>query len=446
MTALPLPPETDEALTTALQPLVVIRAEASPAALAAALVEVARRRLPMAYDAMDHWWHVSPGQARHALVFRMCSALRQVDAMSTQALLDPRWRAGVGVPLALATFAVNLRARRKHRAANTRRAHASDWRVWRRWCKANQQPSFNPSAWQLEQFLAHYAPRHKLASIQRWGSSLAAMHEAAGFQNPLQAPIVRDVWLTALKAPDPNGSKTDRRNVPVDQAEGLTRDQLERVLAACDTTTLIGARDAALLAVAYDLMGRRSEVVALDRDDIRIHEEKRVGIAIIRRSKTDKKGEGKQLFLRTDTCERLLHWMELAKLDDGDVAVFRSLKGFAANGSAKPRRRLPAAELSTIIRRRVRAAQLFDVTLSDAEVEKRVKRFSGHSLRVGAAQDMVAAGVSDGDIMNTARWKNLGTLLRYTAAQRAERGGMAKMAAMQAGMPSLASSVQDIAP
>jgi integrase len=187
--------------------------------------------------------------------------------------------------------------------------------------------------------------------------------------------------------------------------------------------------------VAYDLMGRRSEVVALNRDDIRIHEEKRVGIAVIRRSKTDKKGEGKQLFLRADTCERLLHWMELAKIDDDDQAVFRSLKGFAASGRAKPRRRLPAAELSTVIRRHVRAAQLFGATLSGAEVEKRIKRFSGHSLRVGAAQDMVAAGMSDGDIMNTARWKNLGTLLRYTAAQRAERGGMAKLAAMQAGMP-----------
>lgn len=435
MTAL-LPAEASQALTTELQPLVVIRPEATPDALATALVMVARQRIGLAYDAMDDWWRVSRPEARQALVFRLCSALREVDAMSTQALLDPRWRAGVGVPLALATMAVNLRARRKHRATNTLRAQASDWRVWRRWCKANRKPSFNPSARQLEEFLASYAPRHKLATIQRWGSSLAAMHEAAGFQNPLQAPIVRDVWLTALKAPDPEGGKTDRRNVPVDQAEGLTRDQLDRVLAACDTTSLMGARDAALLAVAYDLMGRRSEVVALNRDDIRIHEEKGIGIAVIRRSKTDKKGEGKELFLRADTCKRLLHWIELAKIDDDDLAIFRSLKGFAAAGRAKPRRRLPAAELSTIIRRRVRAAKLFPESWSDKQVEAAIRRFSGHSLRVGAAQDMVEAGMSDGDIMNTARWKNLGTLLRYTAAQRAERGGMAKMAALQAGLPS----------
>ena len=267
------------------------------------------------------------------------------------------------------------------------------------------------------------------------------MHEAAGFTNPLQAPILRDVWLTALTAPDPNSPARDRRNVPVDQAEGLTRAQLDQVLAACDTTTLIGARDAALLAVAYDLMGRRSEVVALDRDDIRVHKKKGTGIATIRRSKTDQKGKGKQLFLRKDTCDRLLHWLEVAQNDDEGGAIFRSLKGFAGDGDAKPRRRLPAAEVSRIIRRRIRAANLFppaDPTWDEvsrqqheAAIEAVIEAYSGHSLRVGSAQDAVAAGISDSQIMDNARWKNIATLLRYTAAQRAEDGAMAKLAAMQ---------------
>ncbi|TDR38426.1 site-specific recombinase XerD [Tahibacter aquaticus] len=431
---LALPTEVTAALATREQPLVIIRPAATPQDLAAALVKLARLRLPLAYEAMDAWWAMNSGAARHALVFRLASALDRVDSKTAEDVLDPRWRAGVGIPLALATFAATWRGRRRSRAGNSIKALSADWRVWRTWCKSHHMPSFNPSARQLRAFLAWYAPTHKLASIQRWGSSLSTLHEAAGFSNPLKSPLNRDVWLAALNPPDPTkaGVRTDRRNVPVRQAEGLTREHLERVLAAIDTKTLIGARDAALLATTYDLLGRRSEVVALDGDDIRVDDETSQGIAQIRRSKTDQRGQGKALFLRRDTCVRILLWIDRAKLDLDEPALFRSLRGFAGHGSARPRARLPASELAKIIRKRVASAGLFDgLGLTEKQIKARIARFSGHSLRVGAAQDMVAAGISDVDLMNSGRWKSLKTVARYTDALRAKHGGMAKLAELQ---------------
>lgn len=424
--------ETRGVLVSVMQPTLLIDEQATAEALARALVAIARQRLPLAFDAMDRWWASNGVARRQQLVFRLANALPKVDAITAHALYDVRFRAGVGIPLAIATFAQTMRERRKHQAKNSRLAQTSDWRVWRRWCKRERLPSFNPSAEQLKRFLSQFAPRHKVSSLQRWGSSFGEMHKAAGFENPLKTRLHREFWRTALNPPGADKAPADRRNLATDQAEGLTREQLNAVLARCDSKTLIGARDAAILAVTYDLMGRRSEVVALNCEDIVIHASRGTGIATIRRGKTDQDAKGAKLFLRGDTCARIALWLRMAHLEDFEGPLFRSLRGFAAHGRARPSARLPAAELSRIIRRRVRKAGIFDTSkLSPKAIDQLIARFSGHSLRVGSAQDMVAAGISDAEVMNAARWKRIETLVRYTQAQRAELGGMAKLAAMQ---------------
>ena len=446
-----VPIETAASFEAQSVPVAVVRAEASAPELACALLALAGHRVPLAYDALDRWWEHADGAARHMLVFRLANALGRIDSRSAAILTDARWRASVGLPLALATFVLSSRARAARRAANTRRAQRSDWRVWRRWCKAQAKakaragahgdwraiarqsfPSFNPSRDQLKAFLAWFGPRHKLASVQRWGASFTAMHADAGFANPLESPLNKQLWLGAIRMPDPKrAAPGDRRTLPVDQAEGLNRDELEQALAACDAS-LLGLRDAALLAVTYDLLGRRSEVVALDVGDLKFHKTGD-GVAYIRRSKTDQAAEGQALFLREDSCRRVQRWLTRAQITEG--AVFRSLRGFAGKGKTLAgRKRLPAAEVATIIRRRLTSAGVFDgLGLSPAEIEARIRAFSGHSLRVGAAQDMVSAQLQDADILNAGRWKSLTMLTRYTRAQRAGRSAGAKLAQKQAG-------------
>lgn len=425
----------------------VVRPDASAAELAHALVAMAGQRVPLAYDALDRWWETASGASRHALVFRLAAALSRVDSRSAALVTDARWRASVGLPLALATFVLSSRARAARRAANTRRAQRSDWRLWRRWCKTQAKksagprgdwrieargsfPTFNPSRDQLKAFLAWFGPRHKLASVQRWGASFTAMHADAGFGNPLESPLNKQLWLGAIRVPDPKRAVAgDRRALPVDQAEGLNRDELEQVLAACDKS-LLGLRDAALLAVTYDLLGRRSEVVALDVGDLKFHKAGD-GVATIRRSKTDQAAEGQMLFLREDTCRRVQRWLSTAQITEG--ALFRSLRGFASTcRTLAGCKRLPSAEVANIIRRRIAKAKVFGgLGLSDSEIDARIRAFSGHSLRVGAAQDMVSAQLQDADILNAGRWKSLTMLTRYTRAQRAGRSAGAKLARQQ---------------
>ncbi len=96
------------------------------------------------------------------------------------------------------------------------------------------------------------------------------------------------------------------------------------------------------------------------------------GTVLIRRTKTDQAGEGSVRFIAHDTCQHLMTWIEGAAIREG--AVFRALsKGSVING------RLDGGEVSRIFKRRARAAGVDPSSIS------------GHSSRVGAAQDLVAA-------------------------------------------------------
>ena len=54
------------------------------------------------------------------------------------------------------------------------------------------------------------------------------------------------------------------------------------------------------------------------------------------------------------------------------------------------------------------------------------KSFSGHSDRVGMAQDLAAAGVELPALMTAGRWKSSRMPARYTEGQAAGRGAVAK--------------------
>ena len=112
-------------------------------------------------------------------------------------------------------------------------------------------------------------------------------------------------------------------------------------------------------------------------------------------------------FIAHDTCQNLVAWIDAAGIGDG--AVFHAVsKGGVING------RLDGSEVSRIFKRRVRAAGVDPTDIS------------GHSSRVGAAQDLVAA-----EVMQAGGWKSPQMVARYTEHLQARRGAMSKLAAKQ---------------
>ncbi len=60
-----------------------------------------------------------------------------------------------------------------------------------------------------------------------------------------------------------------------------------------------------------------------------------------------------------------------------------------------------------------------------------VERVSGHSVRVGATQDLLALNIDLASVMRVGRWKTVRMPMRYGENVMAARGGMARAAREQ---------------
>ena len=189
------------------------------------------------------------------------------------------------------------------------------------------------------------------------------------------------------------------------QVEGVRWEQADAAaaLAVNEETKLSGLRDAAILAVASDALLRVSELAALTVADIDRTEQ----TLTVQRSKTDQEGTGAVLFLGTPTIQRVQAWLAAAGIQEG--ALFRALtKG------GKVRAGLSARSLRTIIAKRSKAAGV-------------PGRVSGHSLRVGSAQSLAAAGASVVEMQQAGRWKSPSMPGQYARKQMARRGAVARL-------------------
>ena len=79
-----------------------------------------------------------------------------------------------------------------------------------------------------------------------------------------------------------------------------------------------------MLCVAYEILARRGELVALEVKDIDFHPDG-TGSALIRRGKTDAEGQGRSAYLSRETVSWLKIWLEHADINEG--TVFRRLIG-----------------------------------------------------------------------------------------------------------------------
>jgi integrase len=178
-------------------------------------------------------------------------------------------------------------------------------------------------------------------------------------------------------------------------------------------------RERAMLCVAYETLARRSELVALEVRDIDLHPNG-TGQALIRRGKTDAEGQGRMAYLSRETVRWLNVWLARAQITEG--AVFRRLIGKNQIGGA-----LNPGSIAAIFKR---VAQWIGMP------GRFVAQVSGHSTRVGAAQDLAELDIDLAAITQAGGWKSPRMPLQYAEKINAARSGMAR-AAEKAGRDSI---------
>ena len=164
----------------------------------------------------------------------------------------------------------------------------------------------------LVRFIDHKAQSRAPATVRRYVSSLCALHRAAGWKNPLDHVTVRMALRRMYR-------HKGRRQA---QALGLTWQIREKLIGSPEEPgeRLIDIRNRALLAVAYDAMLRRSELVTLRVSDL-VFDHNGSATLFLRNAKTDPEGAGHILFLARDTADLVRAWLAAAESPGPPVPV-----------------------------------------------------------------------------------------------------------------------------
>lgn len=270
---------------------------------------------------------------------------------------------------------------------HTLRAYRADVRAYAAWCEAERLTPFAGEASSLRRYvdrgLAAAAPN----TIRRKMVALRTVFRLLGHTQALADPAVMLSVRRALR----------RSGRPTAQALGIGAALRDRLIDACPET-LQGVRDRALIAAGYDLLARRSELVGLFCEDLTVLP--RGAKILIRGGKTNPFGEGRFAYLSASGLQHVQRWLSAAAISTGPL--FRPIV------EARPLNRpLHPTAINRVLKAAAQRA---------GESAELVSQLSGHSMRVGAAQDLAIAGRSMLQIMTAGRWKTTSVLASYVRA------------------------------
>ena len=284
-------------------------------------------------------------------------------------------------------------------APTTRANYRAQWKQWEIFADENGYTMFPTDPVHLADWITQRAADGRKPGTIRMGlAAVGAAHRQANLPNPTEDEGVRATMRGITRV----AGRAQK------QAAGLTAASLAAIratvcvprigrggfLETAHTAEARGQIDIALISLMRDGMLRRSEAASLTWGDL-IEEGDGTGRLTVVRSKTDQEGEGVVLFVSAPTMEAL-----------------KAMRPVDANT----------------------ADSLFG--LSDEQIARRVtsaaaaaglgEGFTGHSARVGMAQDLARAGMELPALMTAGRWQSPTMPARYTRAEQAGRGAIAR--------------------
>ena len=268
---------------------------------------------------------------------------------------------------------------------STMRGYYADVEHYTKYCSTKGINPFPTSVSDLCNYMDFAAQGSASATVRRRIYSIRKIHQLMSFPDPTRDENV-NLCLRRIRR-----SKLERPR----QALGLNKSMLN-LLIDSQPKTPWGLRNAAMLSIGYDLLNRRSELVALNTSDVHFEPSGSARI-IIRRSKSDQYGSGRVAFTSRRSVDLLRSWLDWRgpEIEPLFCGIYR----------AKPlNRSLEASFVKRLIKQSAKRAGLPEMTIAT---------LSGHSLRVGAAQDLLTMGHDTSAIMRAGGWKSVNILARY---------------------------------
>lgn len=275
------------------------------------------------------------------------------------------------------------------RSENTRIAYDKAWHSFAEWCDEHRLDALPASPETAVLYLTALARRCKLATLRLHLTAINVRHRDAGLDQPGDFPPMRTFMRGLAKrlgsAPAPK--------------RALTPEQIAGMIDTLDLRTRIGLRDRAVLLLGLAMAARRSELVALDLEDL---EERDRGLRVrIRFSKTDQEGRGAVIGIpRTGHPElcpvgAVRAWIEGAELTAGPL--FRAVDRHGRVSAD----RLGSREIARIVK------------AGASRIGLAPDQYAAHSLRSGFATAAAEGGAEERDIMRQTRHASERMVRRY---------------------------------
>jgi len=280
-----------------------------------------------------------------------------------------------------------VRFAKAEKSPATRKAYATDYRLFCQWCEARALAPMPASVETVAAYLAHEADNGcRPSTIGRRCAAIGYAHKLAGNESPTAAESVKATL---------RGIRRSLGTAPARKAPA-TADLILAMVSGAGTGPK-GLRDRALALLGFAGAFRRSELVALDVSDL---QETEAGLIVtVRRSKTDQEGRGRTVAIVRGSIacpvQAVRNWLDAARIDSGPL--FR-----------------PVAKGGKVV----------DGRLSDKQVARTIKAFAmrlgldgavfgGHSLRSGFLTSAAARGASIFKMADQSGHKSMDTLRGY---------------------------------
>ena len=287
--------------------------------------------------------------------------------------------------------------------AATKRAYATDWRLFTEWCASRSLPVFPSTPEVVAMYISDMAASGKIksATITKKLAAISKVHEWGGFPSPstMQNPNLQTV------------ARGIRKSLGTKQAakDPISLELIRRMIDNEDGVPLAIARNRALILVGFATGMRRSELAALQVEHLH---ERNSGFQIeVPRSKTDQEGKGREVEIvygsqPEDTSPAILtcpvralkRWLLQAAIGKGPV--FRKVNKYGE----KEAKALHPDSIGWIIKQ----------SLSRAGVRpQQLWRYGAHSLRAGFATTAYQNGVPELKIRKQTGHQSARMLERY---------------------------------
>tara|TARA_B110000967_G_scaffold192220_1_gene218650 strand:- start:1062 stop:1979 length:918 start_codon:yes stop_codon:yes gene_type:complete len=273
-----------------------------------------------------------------------------------------------------------LKNLKNSKSFNTLRAYESDYKDFSAFCIKNNFSSMPADPKIISLYLTHLSQTSKFSTLKRRIASISVIHKLKDHYIDTKHPIIRENLLGIKRLKGSN--QKAKKPILINDLK-----QIIDVITKLNIKEIRKTRDKALILIGFAGGFRRSELVALEIDDIEFVRE---GVKIfVKRSKTDQSGEGMT--------------KAIPSFDSTLYCPVLHLQDWMAKGKSINRKIFPISDKSValIIKKYANLAGLDG------------SRYAGHSLRSGFATSTAESGAEERNIMAMTGHKTTQMVRRY---------------------------------